>query len=131
MQFQIGRSLAQRMEKPDRDQQTASKALQAFEDLLRLYPTSEYAAQAEEEILRVRNNLARHEYMIGVFYLRYGLAVAAVGRFEALIADFPDYTPMDKCFPPRTGLRSRSQVGRGGEHLRSAEEGVSVERVGA
>jgi outer membrane protein assembly factor BamD len=90
VQFQIGRSLAQRMEKPDRDQKTASKALQAFDDLVRLFPTSEYAAQAETEILRVRNNLARHEYMIGVFYLRYGLAVAAVGRLEDLIEHYPD-----------------------------------------
>ena len=90
VQFQIGRSLAQRMEKPDRDQKTASKALQAFDDLVRLFPTSEYAAQAEDEIRRVRNNLARHEYMIGVFYLRYGLPVAAVGRLEELLEDYPD-----------------------------------------
>jgi outer membrane protein assembly factor BamD len=90
VQFQIGRSLAERMEKPDRDQKSAAKALQAFEDLMRLYPTSDYAAQAAEQIRQVRNNLARHEYMIGVFYLRYGIPVAAVSRLEELVADYPD-----------------------------------------
>lgn len=96
VQFQIGRSLAARMEKPDRDQSTANKALRSFEDLLRLYPTSEYAAQAAQEIRRVRNNLGEHEYRVGLFYLRYGLAGAAAGRFELLLRDFQDYDAPDK-----------------------------------
>jgi outer membrane protein assembly factor BamD len=96
VQFQIGRSLAARMEKPDRDQSTATKALRSFEDLLRLYPTSEYAAQATQEIRRVRNNLGEHEYRVGLFYLRYGLPVAAAGRFELLLRDFQDFDAPDK-----------------------------------
>lgn len=90
VQFQIARSLAQRMEKPDRDQKTSTKALQAFDDLVRLYPTSEYARQAQGEILKVRNNLARHELMIAVFYIRYGLPIAAVGRLEDLVENYPE-----------------------------------------
>src|ERR687889_322603 len=39
VQFQIANSLAKRMEKPDRDQTTTRKALEAYEDLVRLYPT--------------------------------------------------------------------------------------------
>lgn len=96
VQFQIGRSLAQRMEKPDRDQSTAGKALQAFEDLIRLFPTSEHAAEAERQIVLVRNNLAEHEYLVGYFYLRYGLPIASVGRFETLLEDYPDYQAPDK-----------------------------------
>ena len=96
VQFQIGRSLAARMERPDRDQSTATHALQAFEDLVRLFPTSEQAAQAETEIRRIRDNLAEHEYRVAVFYLRFGLPQATVGRLEGLLAQFPDYTPMDK-----------------------------------
>jgi outer membrane protein assembly factor BamD len=96
VQFQIGRSLAARMEKPDRDQSTATKALRSFEDLVRLYPTSEYAEQSVREIRRVRNNLAEHEYRVGYFYLRYGLPVAAAGRFELILRDFQDFDTPDK-----------------------------------
>ena len=96
VQFQIANSLAKRMEKPDRDQSVTRKALQAYQELARLYPTSEYAAQAQEQINLVRNNLAEHEFMVGRFYLRYGLPVAAAQRFEVLLRDYPQYPERDK-----------------------------------
>jgi outer membrane protein assembly factor BamD len=96
VQFQIGNSLAKRMEKPDRDQTVTRKALQSYQELARLYPTSEYAAQAQEQIVLVRNNLAEHEFQVGRFYLRYGLPVAAAQRFEILLRDYPQYPERDK-----------------------------------
>jgi outer membrane protein assembly factor BamD len=96
VQFQIANSLAKRMEKPDRDQTVTRKALQAYQELARLYPTSEYAAQAREQINLVRNNLAEHEFQVGRFYLRYGLPVAAAQRFEILLRDYPQYPERDK-----------------------------------
>lgn len=96
VQFQIANSLSKRIERPDRDQASTAKALTAFEDLLRLYPTSDYAAQAQAEMVRVRSNLAEHEFQVGRFYLRYGLPVAAISRFEGLLARYPDYTEKDK-----------------------------------
>ncbi|MES1242841.1 MAG: outer membrane protein assembly factor BamD [Acidobacteriota bacterium] len=96
VQFQIANSLAKRMERPDRDQTVTRKALQAYQELGRLYPTSEYAAQAQEQINLVRNNLAEHEFQVGRFYLRYGLPIAAVQRFEVLLRDYPQYPERDK-----------------------------------
>jgi outer membrane protein assembly factor BamD len=96
VQFQIANSLAKRMEKPDRDQSTTRKALEAYEDLVRLYPTSEYAAQAQEQRELVRANLAEHEFQVGRFYLRYGAPKAAVQRFEYLLATYPQYPEKDK-----------------------------------
>jgi outer membrane protein assembly factor BamD len=96
VQFQIANSLAKRMERPDRDQTVTRKALQAYQELARLYPTSEYAAQAQEQINLVRNNLAEHEFMVGRFYLRYGLPIAASQRFEVLLRDYPQYPERDK-----------------------------------
>lgn len=90
-QYQIANSLAGRMEKPDRDQSATEAALAAFEELIRLYPTSEYVAEARERIGEVRERLAEHEYVIGHFYLRRGLAVAAIDRYEDLLDAFPDY----------------------------------------
>lgn len=95
-QFQVGRSLSRRIERPDRDQEAAVKALAAFEEVIRLYPVSEYASQAEAEILRVRQILAEHEFEVGRFYLRYGIPKAAAGRFRGLLERFPDYPARDK-----------------------------------
>ncbi len=95
-QFQIANSLAERIERPDRDQGTTRKTLAAYQDLLRLFPTSEYAAQAREKISTVRLNLAEHEFVVGRFYLRFGAAQAAVGRFETILRDYPEYRDKDK-----------------------------------
>ncbi len=88
--------VAERIERPDRDQGTTRKALASYQDLLRLFPTSEYAAQAREKISTVRLNLAEHEFVVGRFYLRFGAPKAAVGRFEAILKDYPEYLDKDK-----------------------------------
>jgi outer membrane protein assembly factor BamD len=98
VQFQIANSLAKRMEKPDRDQTGTRKAMEAYEELIRLYPTSEYAQQAQEQIKLVQTNLAEHEFVIGRFYLRYGMPFAAVERFEFLLETFPDYPDKPKIY---------------------------------
>lgn len=95
-QFQIANSLARRMEKPDRDQTVTGKALEAYQELVRLYPTSEYAAQAQEQIVLVRANLAEHEFVVGRFYLRYGVPRAAIQRFQYLLDNFPEYPERPK-----------------------------------
>lgn len=91
-QFQIANSLAQRMGQPDRDLSSTEEALAAYQELLQLYPTSEYAAQAREKIRLVKENLAEHEFLVGDFYLSYGLPPAAVSRFEYLLENYPAYS---------------------------------------
>ena len=98
VQFQIANSLAKRMEKPDRDQTVTRKAREAYEELIRLYPTSEYAQQAQEQIKLVQANLAEHEFTIGRFYLRYGMPFAAVQRFDFLLETYPEYPDKGKIF---------------------------------
>jgi len=96
VQAQVAASLSERIERPDRDQEVTRKALAAYEDLLRLYPTSPQAAQAGEQIRRVRAHLAEHEYIVGRFYYRYGLPAAAAKRLEYLLETFPGYGERDK-----------------------------------
>jgi outer membrane protein assembly factor BamD len=96
VQFQIANSLAKRMEKPDRDQTVTRKARDAYEDLIRLYPTSEYAAQAQEQSKLVEANLAEHEFIVGRFYQNFGIPVPAYERFEFLLENYPDYPQKDQ-----------------------------------
>lgn len=90
-QYQLARSLEARMRKPDRDQSATRKAEDAYNDLLQLFPTSEYVDEAEAGIERIRDNLAEHDFLVGKYQLRRGLAAAAVSRFEGILEEFPDY----------------------------------------
>ncbi len=81
---------------PDRDQTVTRKATDAYQELIRLYPTSEYAAQSQEQMKTVLDNLAEHEYVIGLFYMRYGAPFAAVERFDFLLTTYPNYRSRDK-----------------------------------
>lgn len=98
VQYQIGSSLAGRVERADRDQTVTERALTAFEDLLRLYPASEQAAQARERIVELRSRLAEHELQVARFYFRYGLPNATVNRLEYLLANFPEYPAKDQVY---------------------------------
>lgn len=102
-QFRLASSLARRIEKPNRDQETTRKAVAAFETLIRSFPTSEWIDEAREELRRVNDNLAEHEFIVGHFYFRRSgqdravqLAQAAVTRFEYLLENYPNYSEKDK-----------------------------------
>ena len=105
-QFRIAMTLAARMEKPNRDQKTTRKAVDEFENLLRLYPTSPYATEAQQELIKVRNNLAESEYLVGMFYMRYGcrkgqrtaVCRSAGSRFNYLLENYPNYDEKDKVY---------------------------------
>lgn len=96
VQYQIGMSLLQRMKKPDRDQSISRDALKEFRAVRELYPTSEYAELAEEQIERVRQNLAAHEMLVGRFYMRYGNYNGAIKRFEYLLENYPEFDENDR-----------------------------------
>ena len=96
VQYKIAAALTKRMGRPDREQDATRKAQVALEDLLRLYPTSDYADEARDELAKVKKNLAEHEYLVGKFYLRYGLTPAAIARLEGLLEKYPDYDEQAK-----------------------------------
>lgn len=95
-QFQIANSLAQRIEKPDRDQSATLDALNAYQELIRLYPTSQYAEEAEEKLEVVRENLAAHELIVGRFNYKFRNYQGAVIRLENLVESYPDFSRLDQ-----------------------------------
>ncbi len=97
-QFQVANCLGERVEKPDRDQTVTYQALQAYEELMRLYPTSPYSAEARTKIVGVTDRLASHEMSIGHFYLRFQVCTATIQRLEYLQKEYPDYTAMDRAY---------------------------------
>jgi outer membrane protein assembly factor BamD len=98
VQYQVGSSLAERVERSDRDQNVTHQALTAFEEVLRLYPTSEQAGKAKERVIELRGRLAEHEFNVARFYLRYGLPQATASRLQRLLSDFPEYGNKERVY---------------------------------
>ena len=95
-QFQIGLSLGRRVVKPDRDQSVTEKAIEALRDVERFYPGSTYAEQAAEEITWLNGRQAEHDYLVGRFYQRFGVGIAAVTRYQHILDTYPEYEERDK-----------------------------------
>lgn len=137
-QFRLASSLAARIEKPDRDQQTARLALTEFENVRRLYPTSQYAGQAAEQIVDVRNQLAEHEFVVGSYYYRSRTPRAAGDRFQGMLETYPEYPEKDKihaymCLTYVQVLkRSRSDAGLDAvDYLRDGCDRLWTEHAGS
>jgi len=75
----------------DRDQTSTEKALEEFRRLQKKFPQSEYAAKAEKFKQRCLNDLAEHEFYVGVFYFRTKHFASAMDRFQAVSQEYPDF----------------------------------------
>lgn len=96
-QLQIGECYFRQRNGPDRDQTQTEKALDEFQRLLDLYPSSPYVENARQRIVGCRESLARSEFLVGYFYQRTRQAYrAAIGRYEHLLAAYPDYPHLDE-----------------------------------
>lgn len=75
-----------------RDQKITQQALNSLEEVVRRYPTSEYARDARLKIDLTRDHLAGKEMTIGRYYLRQGQHIAAINRFRTVIEKFQTTT---------------------------------------
>ena len=78
-----------RLDGAQRDQSTPRQSFNDFGVLLQRYPNSRYAADARQRMVFLRNELARHDYLVGLYYLRRGANVAAANRGRALLETYP------------------------------------------
>lgn len=68
-----------------RDQAATEEALSSLREVVRRYPTTEYATDAKLKIDMVNDQLAGKEMAIGRWYLRENQPLAAIGRFKTVI----------------------------------------------
>jgi outer membrane protein assembly factor BamD len=71
-----------------RDQAATEQSLAAMREVIKRYPTSEYAIDAKVKIDLVQDQLAGKEMAVGRWYLRAGNPLAAIGRFKVVIDRF-------------------------------------------
>jgi outer membrane protein assembly factor BamD len=81
----VGMTYFRQIERPDRDQTAARRAVVAFRRLLSEVPDTAYREDAEAKIAVARRRMATHEIDVGLFYLKRDKFNGAVGRFQGVV----------------------------------------------
>lgn len=85
-------SYYEQIQNVQRDQKITQQALDAFNELIRRYPGTDYAADARLKVDLTRDQLAGSEMEVGRFYEKQGLYLAAVSRFRTVIQKYDTTT---------------------------------------
>jgi len=87
-QYLIGASNFEEIPDITRDQARTDKALLALQEVIRKYPTSEYAVSAKQKIQMARDQLAGKEMATGRYYLERKDYTGAINRFKVVITKY-------------------------------------------
>ena len=71
-----------------RDQGRTEKAMAALEEVIRKYPTSEYAVSAKTKLEGARDQLAGKEMDVGRYYMEKRDYTAAINRFKTVVTQY-------------------------------------------
>ena len=72
----------------DKDPAPLLAAFDIFSNLIQKYPDSEYADDAKQRMIFLRNELAEHELSVADFYMRRGAYVAAANRAKYVMKKY-------------------------------------------
>jgi outer membrane protein assembly factor BamD len=87
-QFLIGSSYFDEIPEISRDQGRTEKAVETLEEVVRKYPTSEYAVAAKRKIEMARDQLAGKEMEIGRWQLQRREFTGAINRFKVVVTRY-------------------------------------------
>lgn len=83
----------------DRFNRDPNNAIQAFKDLsqvIRYYPNSQYAVDAQQRILSLKERLARYEIAIAQWYIKRDAYIAAINRSKIVLNNYPDSAAVEQ-----------------------------------
>ncbi len=87
-QYLIAASNFDQIPDVSRDQGRTEKAIAALEEVVRKYPTSEYATSAKKKIEAARDQLAGKEMTVGRYYMDKKDYTAAINRFKVVVTQY-------------------------------------------
>ena len=87
-QYLIGASNFEEIPDITRDQARTEKAMASLEEVVRKYPTSEYAVSAKQKIDIARDQLAGKEMATGRYYLEKKDYTGAINRFKVVVTKY-------------------------------------------
>jgi len=87
-QYLIAASHYDQIPDVSRDQGRTEKAIAALEEVIRKYPTSEYANSAKAKLEGARDQLAGKEMDVGRYYMEKRDYTAAINRFKTVVTRY-------------------------------------------
>src|SRR3954470_23386792 len=87
-QYLIAASHYDQIPDVSRDQARTEKAMAALQEVVRKYPTSEYATSAKAKLEGARDQLAGKEMDVGRYYLLKKDYIAAINRFKTVVTQY-------------------------------------------
>jgi outer membrane protein assembly factor BamD len=87
-QYLVGASYFDRIRDISRDQDVTDKAIQSLDEVVRKYPTSEYAVAAKRKIDVARDQLAGKEMLVGRYYMNRRDFTGAINRFKLVVTRY-------------------------------------------
>jgi outer membrane protein assembly factor BamD len=87
-QFLIGSAYYDQIPDVTRDQQRAERAIAALEEVVRKFPTTEYAVASKQKIAMARDQLAGKEMLIGRYYMNRKDFTGAINRFKIVVTQY-------------------------------------------
>jgi outer membrane protein assembly factor BamD len=88
----VGQTYSARKLRPDRDLSDIQEALAAYQQLINLYPNSQYLSEAEERVHGLRELLAEHDWLVAEFYRKNKYYLGALWRLEYIEENYPNYS---------------------------------------
>jgi len=73
----------------ERDATTARQAFDDFAELIRLFPNSKYAKDAQQRMIYLRNRLAEYELHVANYYMKREAYQAAAARARYVVDHYP------------------------------------------
>lgn len=78
-----------RLDPSARDLNGPTTSMNDFNEVIRRYPNSRYAADSRQRIVYLRNQLARHEIRVALYYYHREAWVSALNRAQYLLETYP------------------------------------------
>lgn len=94
--YLVGMSYYNQVPDVSRDQERTTRAIAAFDELARRWPTSEYAEPAKRRASVARDQLAGKEMQIGRFYLSRKDYTGAINRFRVVVSQYQKTRHIDE-----------------------------------
>lgn len=84
------------IDESQRDTLTAFQSFFNFSDLIKRFPNSKYAPDAEKRMRYLRDSLAKYELHVADYYMRRGAYIAAANRARFVIENYSRTTSLSK-----------------------------------
>lgn len=88
--YMVAMSYYQQMDNVGRDVQNSENAFEAFGVVTNRYGGTRYAQDARQKKQEVYNYLAAHHIIVGRFYQKKRLFIAAIKSYQMVVRNFPD-----------------------------------------